>query len=371
MNQTVLITGGAGFIGSHLCQELLDHDYKVRALDNLLPEVHGTERSQESLNPEVEWFLGDIRDEDLVNQALNGVQIVCHLASVVGVGQSMINMSQFSKINTSGSASFCEILVRKPIERLVIASSNTIYGEGMYQHPLLNSKVAVERNLTQLQEKKWELRTHEGTLLEPIATPEEKYPNPRNVYALTKYDQEQLALMLGAIYEIPTVALRFFNVYGPAATSKDPSGGVLRNFASQILTDRSPLIYEDGHQRRDFVHVRDIVRSCRLAIEAENLGDRVFNIGSGQGRSLLQVARQLANLLEKPEIEPEVTQRYRHGDIRHCFADIQKAKHYLGYQPSIEFQDGLKDWIDWFKQQDPVDIEFYLHQTLDERGLLV
>lgn len=367
----VLITGGAGFIGSHVADELLGQGYSVRALDNLSPQVHGDVQRPSYLDPEVELIRGDVTSSDTVARALEGVDAVFHFAALVGVGQSMYEVADYTRVNNLGTATLLEALIARPVERLVVASSMSLYGEGLYRDAAGETYSGVVRSLDQLRRGDWELYNGVGERLEPVPTPETKAPALASVYALSKYDQERLCLMVGAAYGIPTAALRFFNVYGPHQALSNPYTGVLAIFASRYLNDRPPLIFEDGYQKRDFVNVRDVARACRLALEAEAAAGDVFNVGSGQAYTVLEIAERMAKTLGKTRITPEITGDYRVGDIRHCFADIAKARAVLGYEPQVEFEEGLAELAEWLDGQVSVDRVDDARRELVARGLTV
>src|SRR4051812_3429982 len=336
MSNHILITGGAGFIGSHLADALLSRGHQVRALDNLSPQVHGPHPERPAyLDPEVELIRGDVRDPEIVARALDGVDVVYHLAAAVGVGQSMYEIAQYTSVNNLGTATLLEALIerRDEIGRFVVASSMSIYGEGLYQDPDGNISPSLERSIEQLKNHEWEVRNNRQQVLTPIPTPESKPPTLASVYALSKYDQERMSLLVGLAYGIPTVALRFFNVFGTRQSLSNPYTGVLAIFASRLLNDHAPIIFEDGLQRRDFVSVYDIVQACRLALEVPDAAGRVFNIGSGRAHTVLEVAEKIGKAVGKPTITPEISNSYRVGDVRHCFADIRAARRVLGYEP--------------------------------------
>ncbi|MFL5261478.1 MAG: NAD-dependent epimerase/dehydratase family protein [Anaeromyxobacteraceae bacterium] len=350
--KTVLITGGAGFIGSHLADHLLARGYAVRALDNLSPQVHGDEAARPRyLHRDVELAVGDVRDPHAVRRALSGVDAVFHLAAMVGVGQSMYEVERYTSVNNVGTAVLLEALIERPVERLVVASSMSLYGEGLYRDAAGAVVAAAERPLEQLTAREWEPRAPGGERLTPIATPEWKAPSLPSVYALSKYDQERLCLTIGRAYGIPAVALRFFNVYGTRQALSNPYTGVLAIFAARYLNDRPPLVNEDGRQRRDFVAVQDVALACRLALEVPGAAGRVFNVGSGRSYTVTEVAERLAAVLGKSHIAAEITGKYRMGDIRHCFADISQARAVLGYEPQVEFEDGLLELAGWLEGQ--------------------
>src|SRR4051794_11789683 len=340
--QKVLITGGAGFIGSHLSDELLAHGYQVRVLDTLDPQVHGEGRRRpEYLAKDVELVVGDVCDRAKVDEALRGVDAVYHFAAAVGVGQSMYEIAHYTRVNNLGTAVLLEALVKNPVERLVVASSMSLYGEGLYQGSSGGARIVGERTLEQLKAAQWEFLDEDGRVLAPMPTPESKQPALASVYALSKYDQERLCLMTGRAYNIPTVALRFFNVFGMRQALSNPYTGMLAIFASRLLNDRPPVVFEDGKQQRDFVSVYDIAQACRLALEVPDAAGRVFNIGSGRPYTVLEVAQKVARAVGKPHIEPEISGKYRVGDIRHCFADIRLARRLLGYEPKVSLDEGL------------------------------
>jgi dTDP-L-rhamnose 4-epimerase len=366
----ILITGGAGFIGSHLADELLAAGYEVRALDDLSPQVHGGERVRPSyLDRRVELKIGDVRDPDAVRQALDDVDAVIHLAAVVGVGQSMYEIERYTSVNVLGTAVLMEALMERPPRRLIVASSMSVYGEGLYAGPDGTRHEEVRRRRGDLESHHWEPLDAKGQRLAPLPTPETKQPDLTSVYALSKLDQERLCLITGGAYGIPTVALRFFNVYGPRQALSNPYTGVLAIFASRLLNDRSPVIFEDGLQRRDFISVHDVARGIRAALESDAEGD-VFNIGTGQGRTVEEVAVAIAKALGKQPMF-EVAGRYRAGDIRHCIADITHARCRLGWEPRMTFEDGLRELVDWLAVQRATDGFEQARAELERRGLTV
>ena len=369
MARTVLITGGAGFIGAHLAGQLIGAGHRVRALDSLLPQVHEHGDRPGYLPPDVELVVGDVRDRDLVGKALVGVDAVVHLAARVGVGQSMYEIAEYTDVNGVGTAVLLEALIEHPVERLVVASSMSIYGEGLYLAPDGSSRAAVDRRREHLEEGRWEPLGPEGEELVPVPTPEGKVPALSSVYALSKFDQERLCLMFGAAYHVPTTALRFFNVYGPYQALSNPYTGVLAIFASRLLNGRPPLIFEDGEQRRDFVSVHDVATACRLALDAEQATGRAVNVASGESISVNEIAARLGRILGREDLAGEVTGRYRFGDIRHCFADITLAREVLGYTPSVDMDSGLSELAAWLEGQVAVDRVDAATAELVARGL--
>jgi dTDP-L-rhamnose 4-epimerase len=316
-------------------------------------------------------MVGDVRDPEKIEMALRGVDAVIHLAAAVGVGQSMYEIERYTSVNNLGTAVLMEALGRHPVDRLIVASSMSIYGEGAYCDPKGRSSDPLPRTTEQLSQGRWEVYGSQGVPLVPIPTPESKPAQPSSVYALSKYDQERMALIVGAAYHIPTVALRFFNVYGPRQALSNPYTGVLAIFASRYLNGRPPAIFEDGRQQRDFVHVRDIAQAClRALITTRGIG-HVFNIGSGHPVTVLQIADKLAEVLNCSSLEPQIIRRYRTGDVRHCFADITRARQFLGYGPQVSLEEGLTELAEWLAGQAPPDQTEIAQGELEKRGLTV
>ncbi len=372
MSKHILITGGAGFIGSHLADDLIGQGYRVRTLDNLAPQVHGPDPVRPSyLHPEVELVVGDVRDPQMVRRSLQGIDAVYHLAAVVGVGQSMYEIAHYTDINNRGTAILLEALAEHPVERLVVASSMSLYGEGLYQTPSGRITIGGDRSLAQLQAKHWEVRNAQGESLLPLPTPESKPPALSSIYALSKYDQERMCLMIGQAYGIETVALRFFNVFGTRQALSNPYTGVLAIFASRLLNGKPPLIFEDGDQQRDFVSVYDVVQACRLALEVPEAQGQVFNVGSGNHYTIRGIADQMIRVLNQEPLEPEITGKYRMGDIRHCFADITHARQVLGYEPQVSLAAGLVELASWLEGQVARDRVAEARAELAVRGLTV
>lgn len=356
MRRNILVTGGAGFVGSHLVDALLAAGHNVRVFDNLTPQVHG-EKIPGYLSAEAELVKGDMRDADAVSRALEGMEVVFHLAAAVGVGQSMYEISRYMGANTQGTAILLqELLNRKnQVQKLVLASSMSIYGEGKYLCAQCGEVAPALRPAEQLKKKQWEVLCPEcGDALAPRATNEAKPLQCSSIYALSKKDQEEMCLLYGRTYSLPVVALRYFNIYGPRQALTNPYTGVAAIFASRLLNGNPPQVFEDGKQMRDFVSVEDVVQANLLAMNRHEADGLAINIGSGSAVSIHEVATALGEALHV-QIATEVTGKYRAGDIRHCFADISLAGERLGYQPRIPFAEGVKDLVHWLPSQQPVD----------------
>jgi dTDP-L-rhamnose 4-epimerase len=372
MSSQILITGGAGFIGSHVADELLARGHRVRALDNLAPQVHGADGGRPGyLDPRVELLVGDVRDAAAVRRALAGVDVVFHLAAAVGVGQSMYEIAHYTAVNNLGTAVLLEALSERPVGRLIVASSMSVYGEGSYRCRDGRPCAAAERSLAQLKAGDWEPRGPDGEPLEPVPTPETRTPSLSSVYALSKYDQERMCLVVGRAYGIPTTALRLFNVYGPRQALSNPYTGVLAIFASRLLNGNRPTVYEDGLQRRDFVSVLDVAAAFRLAMERPEADGMVLNVGSGSSYSIREIAERVAHATGREDLRPLVTGKYRVGDIRHCFADITQAQRVLDYAPAVPLEAGLAELADWLQGQEATDRVDEAGAELAARGLTV
>jgi dTDP-L-rhamnose 4-epimerase len=371
MTLRVLLTGGAGFIGSHVADELLSAGYEVRVLDNRTAQVHGTlDGPPAHLAPEVEYICGDVRNRGALQRALRNVDRVLHLAAMVGVGQSMYEIEHYTAVNELGTATLMQALLECRVGRLVVASSMSIYGEGRYFTSAGEICDTLDRDAAALRVGDWEPKDAGGAPLRPVPTPEDKQPSLRSIYALNKYAQERMCLLIGEAYGIPTIALRFFNVYGPRQALSNPYTGVLAIFATRLLNGKRPRVFEDGAQRRDFVHVSDVARACRLALEAPPELCGVFNIGSGDSRPVRDVAVLLAAALGRPELAPEITGRYRTGDVRHCFADIAQGRDRLGFEPQVAFEEGIEELVDWLGGATAIDRVDEATEELVRRGLV-
>ncbi|MGK2910137.1 MAG: NAD-dependent epimerase/dehydratase family protein [Sphingobium sp.] len=368
--ETVLITGGAGFIGRFVARELLARGNKVRVLDSLIEQVHGDGGRPADLDSDVELIRADVRNGDAVTKALRGVDSVIHLAAEVGVGQSMYEVERYTSVNDVGTAVLFEKLIDNPVRRVVTASSMSIYGEGLYRDADGALVENAERAALRDHQRNWEPVDAQQRPLSPVATPEWKRPNLASIYALNKYVQERTTHIMTAPYGMEGVCLRLFNVYGPGQALSNPYTGVLAIFASRLLNGQAPMIYEDGEQRRDFVHVSDVARAFADALELPQAGGGTYNIGSGQDRSVNDVARELARAMGKNRIEPEIVGKARTGDIRHCFCDTTKAHDDLGFQARTDFGEGLAELAEWVAQQTASDRVEQARAELESRGLV-
>lgn len=364
------MTGGAGFIGRSVTAELLRRGNSVRVLDSLIEQVHGETDGAAMLDPEAELIRADVRDKAAVASALKGVDSVVHLAAEVGVGQSMYEVERYTSTNDVGTAVLFEALIDQPVRRVVTASSMSIYGEGLYRDAEGELVQDAERKNLKDGQANWEPVDDLGRPLTPVATPEWKRPSLSSIYALNKYVQERTTHIMAAPYGMEGVCLRLFNVYGPGQALSNPYTGVLAIFASRLLNGQAPMIFEDGEQRRDFVHVSDVARAFAEALVLPAAAGGTFNIGSGHDRSVTEVAQELARAMGKNSLEPQIVGKARIGDIRHCFCDTGLAADRLGFRARQDFQAGLAELAEWVGQQTAKDRVEQMRAELDARGLV-
>ena len=374
MFKRVLVTGGAGFIGSHMVDLLLEKGYEVRVFDNLEKQVHGDlDGPPDYLSKDCEFIRGDILDRDALRKALDGVDAVIHDAAMVGVGQSQYQIHRYVNVNTTGTANLLDLIVTEklPVQRLLMASSMSIYGEGLYRRPSDGKEISpFLRPDEQLEKEDFEMRDPEtGEALEAMQTPETKPLYCTSVYALSKKDQEEYSLIVGRTHGLPVVACRYFNVYGPRQSLSNPYTGVAAIFSSRIKNGNPPLIYEDGRQSRDFIDVRDLVSAKLFLLENEKANLDSYNLCTGRSTSVLEIAQVLAKLMGREDIKPEVVKKFRAGDIRHCFGNPGKLAK-LGWKAQIPLEEGMRNLVDWTATVEAEDKTEQAHRELVEKGMI-
>ncbi|WP_055590735.1 NAD-dependent epimerase/dehydratase family protein [Streptacidiphilus griseoplanus] len=346
----VLVTGGAGFIGARVAAQLAADGHEVRVLDALLPEAHGGGDAGPPLPSGVEVLVGDVRDPAIVAQALSGVHAVCHQAAMVGLGLDLDDAPKYVACNDLGTAVLLAAMARAGVRSLVLAGSMVVYGEGRYRCTVHGEAPAAPRRVADLEAGRFEPRCREcGRPLQPELVQETAALDPRNVYAATKVAQEHLAAVWARACDGRAISLRYHNVYGPGMPRDTPYAGVASLFRSALARGEAPRVYEDGGQRRDFVHVNDVAAANRAALERVAGGSggtgeafRAYNVGSGEVRTVGEMARALATACGGPE--PVVTGQYRLGDVRHVTASSQRLRSELGWRPQVPFHVGMAEF---------------------------
>ncbi|RLF37405.1 MAG: nucleoside-diphosphate sugar epimerase [Thermoplasmata archaeon] len=376
MKYKILITGGAGFIGSHLSDLLIKKGHNVVLFDNLDPQVHPKGKKPDYLNPAADFVKGDVRDYDSLKRLIlqQNFDVIIHNAATVGIGQSNYEIKKFIETNALGTANILDILVNNrdkfTLKKLIIPGSNTSYGEGLYKcnecdetfHPNI-------RDENYINTHKWKIvcpRCKEDS--SPIPTPETTELKCNSIYALSKRDQESYAMFIGKMYNIPVVVIRYFNVYGPRQSLNNPYTGVTAIFMSRLKNNNIPVVYEDGEQTRDFISVYDVAEANLAAIINSAADFQVFNVGSGRSVTIRELAELLAKLYDS-DIKPNISYKFRKGDIRHCVADNSKIRQVLGWEPKIDLEDGLKKVIEWSKNVESEDRFDEAAEELKRKGL--
>lgn len=368
----ILVTGGAGFIGSFLVDKLISQGHQVKIYDNLEPQVHQGKKPI-YLHPDAEFINADIYDKEKLDKALKSIDVVFHEAAMVGVGQSMYEIIKYTRVNELGTATLLDLIVnkhREHIKKIIVAASMSEYGEGLYMCQKCGKIKPPLRVESELKSKQWELKCPNcNKYLIPISTNEDVSLNCNSIYAINKRVQEDMVLTVGKAYGIPAVALRYFNVYGSRQSLSNPYTGVAAIFISRLKAKKPPIIFEDGLQSRDFVSVHDIVSANITAMENSRADYQIFNVGSGNKITILDIAMVIAKLFGV-EVKFKITNTYRKGDIRHCFADITKIKKILNWEPKVRFDDGMKELIEWSMKEKAKDHFEQASRILKTKGVI-
>ncbi len=370
----VLVTGGAGFIGSHIVDKLIEKGYDVVVLDNLDPQVHHNRNIPEYLSKKITFINGDVTNKQQFYDALSqDIDVVYHEAAAVGVGQSMYEISHYMNTNAMGTAHLLNFIANENhgIKKIIVAASMSSYGEGMYSCPTCGTVRPHLRTAEDITTGKWEpICPICGGNIKPIPTTEDAVQHCNSIYAIGKKLQEDMIMNIAQAYNIPAVALRYFNVYGPRQSLSNPYTGVAAIFMSRIKAGNAPVIYEDGLQTRDFISVHDIVEANLRAMESDKANYQRFNVGSGNPLTIKSIAETLASIFGRDDIKPEIKNTFRKGDVRHCYADISKMKELLDWEPTVSFEKGMRDYIEWAKTQESVDMFEKAAQELKEKKLI-
>ncbi|MED3778590.1 NAD-dependent epimerase/dehydratase family protein [Geobacillus stearothermophilus] len=354
----ILITGGAGFIGSNLSLKLVEKGYNVTVLDNLSPQIHGKngEYSElyQNIKDVVRFIKGSVLSYDDWKQALDGVDVVVHLAAETGTGQSMYEIEKYTDVNIKGTSIFLDILANEKhsIKKIVVASSRAVYGEGKYRCPNDGIVYPTERKDVDMAKGDFDVKCPIcGEKVEPMATDENSKIHPSSIYGITKQVQEQMCMVMGKSLRIPTVAFRYQNVYGPGQSLSNPYTGILSIFSTRIKNGSDVIIFEDGKESRDFVYIDDVVNATILGIEKDEANYEVFNVGFGQKVDVLTVAKALVKEY-KSSSKIIISGNYRLGDIRNNYADLTKIREILGFEPKVSFEEGIRKFTEWVNTQE-------------------
>lgn len=372
----ILITGGAGFIGSNLSLKLIEKGYDVIVLDALSPQIHGenpnyTSPLFRSIQNKVRFIQGSILDRTLLEELVQAVSVIVHFAAETGTGQSMYEIERYTKVNIEGTALLLDILTNKPhaVQKMIVASSRSIYGEGKYLSKNNGIVYPTHRSKVDMENGDFEVKYKNESFLQLLPTDEDSKIHPSSVYGITKQVQEQLIMTVCPSIGIEPVAFRYQNVYGPGQSLTNPYTGILSIFSTRIKNNNSINIFEDGQESRDFVFIDDVVTATCLGIESENANGHVFNVGSGVATSVLTVAETLMNEYGI-KVPLQITRNFRLGDIRHNYADLSKIEKLLTYRPNVDFVSGIKKFVAWVNEQE-VQTDRYLEsiEELKQRGL--
>ncbi len=373
--KNILITGGAGFIGSRLCEKLFDQRNNITVLDNLSEQIHGKGESflYKKIKDKCTFIKGDVRNKDDWKKAIKNQEIIIHLASETGTGQSMYEVEKYNDVNIMGTAHMLELLANSThdVKKIIIASSRSIYGEGKYNCKTHGVQYPSQRKEEDMKKGDFNLKCSIcNSNMHVLATNEQSKIHPSSIYGITKQQQEQMVMLIGESLSIPSVAFRYQNVYGPGQSLSNPYTGILSIFSTRILNGNNLDIYEDGLESRDFVYIDDVIDATILGIEKEEANGEVFNVGSGTATTVKEIAESLKKFYDS-DISISISGKYRLGDIRHNFADLNKANALLGYTPKFNFHQGIEKFVSWVKTQEIKEDKYEnTVQELKDKGLM-
>lgn len=372
MKEVVLVTGGAGFIGVHTCKKLLEKGYDVVVYDNLSVQIHGENADiHKDIKDKVTFIKGDIRDRDKLKGCVGKADKIIHLVAETGVGQSMYEVQRYTDVTIQGTSILWDILANEKnhVNKFVLSSSRAVYGEGKYECNDCGVVYPNQRKEEELNKKYFDINCSIcNKKLKLVPTDEESILKPTSIYAICKKTQEEISMIMGKAIGVPVSIVRYQNVYGPGQSLNNPYTGILSIFTSRLRNNKTIQVYEDGLESRDFVHVEDVVNGTVLALESAKSNYEIFNIANGESTSVLQIAEILTKHIN-PELKPEIIGKYRIGDIRHCYADITKAKNVLNYKPKFDVETGIKDFLSWAEKQVSIDKSEIAENELKEKGL--
>ena len=373
--KNILITGGAGFIGSRLCEKLFDQGNKITVLDNLSEQIHGNGESFlfNKIKDKCTFIKGDVRDKNDWAHAIKNQEIIIHLAAETGTGQSMYEVEKYTNVNVIGTSHMIEILANSNhnVKKIIVASSRSIYGEGKYNCKTHGVQYPSKRKEEDMKKGEFNPKCSMcNSSLNVLPTDEQSKIHPSSIYGINKQQQEQMVMLMGESLSIPSISFRYQNVYGPGQSLSNPYTGILSIFSTRILNGNDLDIYEDGEETRDFVYIEDAVDATILGIEKEEANGNIFNVGSGVSTSVLDVANTLKRLYNS-EINITISGKFRLGDIRHNFADLSKLKDILGFTPKYNFERGITEFVNWVKTQEVMEDKYEKSiQQLKNKGLI-
>lgn len=376
--KNILITGGAGFIGSNLALKLVESGYQVTILDNLSPQIHGKNPEKDSplyqsLIGKVNFIKADICERKSWIKSIENQDIIFHFAAETGTGQSMYEIERYVRVNTYGTALMMDVLLNEPnsVKKIILASSRAVYGEGKYENSDGEISFPTSRLAENMQKGIFDVVDENLKILKALPTDENSKVHPISIYGTTKLQQEDILKQAADLAGKKYVILRFQNVYGAGQSMKNPYTGIISIFSNQIRHQEAINIFEDGRPSRDFIEVSDVVEVCKRTMETEKTNGQIINVGTGIPTTVLEVAQQLVKAFET-QTSVEISGDFRLGDIRYNVADLTKMKDVLNFEAKISFEEGIKKFVNWAKEQklEPLNFQKSLNE-MSKKGLLL